>query len=265
MSKKYIKKNGHEFYVNDSYSVSGWCDNGFFEDQVNNGRWEEDTFDILDKFSNKDKVYVDVGAWIGPTVLYASPNFSKVLCFEPDPVALKFLRENLSLNSDTMQNIHLVEKGLFTTEGETRFGGTWNLGNSESTFLVNFQFFSENAGDPSQRGDKHSRKSNIITVPTTTLEKALQENSISGDDIGLIKVDIEGGEVFLIPAIASFLMEYKPTLYISLHYCYLSPDQLSTILNILFEIYPSCLVDGKYPVTRAECKTRKLSSLVFRK
>lgn len=262
---KRITKNTHVFNVKDSYSVPGWCDNGFFEDQINNGNWEEDTFDILDKFGNKNNVYIDVGAWIGPTVLYASPNFSKVLCFEPDPVALQHLEDNLALNPE-MNNISVIKKGLYLNEGEALFGGTWGLGNSESTFLVNFPFFYENAEEQlSQRGNKTSRSSNIISVQTTTLEKALEENIITGGEVGLIKIDIEGGEFVVIPAISEFLNEYKPYLYISLHYCYLSDEQVYTILDILFDIYPCCLKEGaKYKVSKEECKNKRLTSLVFK-
>lgn len=261
---KQIKKNAHTFYVKDSYIVSGWCDKGFFEDQINNGKWEEDTFVVLDKFANKNKVYIDVGAWIGPTVLYASPNFSKVLCFEPDPVAINYLEDNLVLNPD-MNNISVVKKGLYNDEGEALFGGTWNLGNSEATFLVNFPFFSFNAGQPSQRGDKISRSSNIISVQTTTLENVLEEHCMGGEEVGLIKIDIEGGEYVVIPAISEFLKKYKPPLYISLHYCYLSDNQVFGILDILFDVYPCCLKEGaKHQVSKEECKNKRLKSLLFK-
>ena len=205
---------------------------------------------LISPLADKNKTYIDVGAWIGPTVLYAAPQFKTVLCFEPDPVACKRLEENLRLNPE-MTNVKLVKKGLYDLDGETYFGGTRELGNSESTFLVNFPFF--------------PIVENVVTVQTTTLKTALKENSIDPTDIGLIKIDVEGGELVVIPAIASFLEKYAPPVYISLHHCHLTPEQISDILSVLFEIYPVCLEDGKRLVSQNQCESEKLSALVFTK
>lgn len=65
---------------------------------LQNGRWEPETFVILRRFLNHRSVYYDIGAWIGPTVLYASKISGTVCAFEPDPVAYSHFLQNVTNN-----------------------------------------------------------------------------------------------------------------------------------------------------------------------
>jgi hypothetical protein len=59
-----IIKNNRKFYVSDVYSKSWFGDNKLTW-------WEQDTFHILEHYkTSKESLYIDIGAWIGPTVLY---------------------------------------------------------------------------------------------------------------------------------------------------------------------------------------------------
>ena len=53
-------------------------------------------------------------------------------------------------------------------------------------------------------------------------------------------MDIEGGEIILVPALKNFLQTYKPALFISLHPFYLRQSDIKRIINILFDIYDKC-------------------------
>ena len=48
--------------------------NGYeqFWNLVNSGSWEANTFQMLEKFVTPNVVYLDIGAWIGPTFLFAA-------------------------------------------------------------------------------------------------------------------------------------------------------------------------------------------------
>ena len=46
-----IKKNNVSFCVIDDYKIP-WCPNGFFKDLVQTNMWENETFDILDYYSD---------------------------------------------------------------------------------------------------------------------------------------------------------------------------------------------------------------------
>ena len=40
--------------------------------RVGSGLWEPQTFEVFERFLRPDRSYVDIGAWIGPTVLYGA-------------------------------------------------------------------------------------------------------------------------------------------------------------------------------------------------
>lgn len=253
-----IVKHSNEFYIYDKYSINWFIT--FFEN------WELSTFYILDHYANGG-VYIDVGSWIGPTVLYSANLYKKVIALEPDPVAIKRLETNLSANK--FSNIQLIKKGLADKDGKIKFGGNGELGNSESTMLISKNDYLEYDGRHTTKWK--DKQNNIVEIETIRLDTLINNLKISADDINLIKIDIEGGEIIVIPAIKSFLEKYKPNLYLSLHYCYLKREDYVLILNILFDIYNVCyfFTDNgkKIKVTKIQILNLKGDSipLVFEK
>lgn len=252
MSNILITKNNTKFYVEPNYA-------NWFISEINNGNWEESTFNILDYYSNINKLYIDIGAWIGPTVLYSADKYEQIICFEPDHVAYNILSHNISINK--FNNIILINKAISDNIGSSEFGGYGEFGNSMSSLLVNIK--------------NNIDKQHLTNINTTTLEKIIEEYKIDVNNIALIKMDIEGGEIFVIPNIKDFLLKYKPNFYISLHWGdqYLNPEQVSIIVNLLFDIYEdNCYVfleeknTVKKKINREEVLVDlKYSGLVFEK
>ena len=262
--EKTIRKRNVEFKVLDNYKIEDYCPNGFFTDCIQNGDWEEETFIILEKYATENKVYIDVGAWIGPTVLFAAKLYEKVICFEPDPIALLTLEYNLLIND--FEHVILEKKALADQNGTTKFGGNWEMGNSESTLLVNDASFLSKQVVKGQRGTYTSRSEYIIEVPSITIENALNTHCIDPNTIALLKMDIEGGEYIVLPAMKDFLQTYKPNFYLSLHFVYLLDFQINEILDILFEIYNKCytiMEEKEIEITRIEITQEKIEHLVF--
>ena len=85
-----IEKNDKTFFVDSSNNTSFWA-------QLQVGVWEPETFKIFDIFLDKNHSYIDLGAWIGPTVLYGCQNAKFCYAVEPDPVAFKNLKNNIDL------------------------------------------------------------------------------------------------------------------------------------------------------------------------
>ena len=238
-----ITKHNHTFNVSGEYSEM------WFNNCINNGTWEQDTFHILDYYKNNEKgIYIDIGSWIGPTVLYSANLYNKVIALEPDPVAIKMLEENMSVNNFT--NLILVKKGLSDKNGTSKFGGNGDLGNSESTLLVSkddylthppIENFLERA-EGRVRFDrrKQHHHNDIVEIETITIDTLLKEQNINPEEISLMKMDIEGGEIILVPALKNFLQTYKPPLFISLHPFYLRQSDIKIVINILFDIYDNC-------------------------
>jgi FkbM family methyltransferase len=230
-----IIKNNRKFYVSDVYSKSWFGDNKLTW-------WEQDTFHILEHYkTSKESLYIDIGAWIGPTVLYSANIYKKVIAIEPDPVALERLKINMKANS--FQNITLIEKGLSAENGTSDFGGNGDLGNSESTLLI------ANKADYLSYPGRHTtahKHNQVVKIETITIESIIEQEKINPEDISLIKMDIEGGEKIVVPALVPFFKKYKPVFYISLHRCYLRPKEVEDIIDILFGIYERCYVFDNY-------------------
>lgn len=185
-----IDKNGVQFNVDRNTGVlSDWDFWSFVVKDV----WEPHTFKILQRFLEKDKVYVDIGAWIGPTVLFGSQLSKHCFAFEPDPSAYNNLQTNLSLNPN-ITNVSVYESAIGAQNGLIAIGTRSSQGDSMSSLL-----FSENSWE----------------VESVTIEEAFRKHNIT--DCNFIKMDIEGGEYFVLPATKEFILKMQPTMYIALH------------------------------------------------
>jgi len=162
--------------------------------KIKRGRWEPFTFRILSRFLNSDCVYFDLGAWIGPTVLYASQICKEVYCFEPDPYAYERLLTNLRLNE--IKNVKTFHSAVLNKDGFIRIGHPDGLGTSESSIFK-------------------AEEESAIEVRCTTIERIVELLDI--EKIDMVKIDIEGAEFDLLPSAGKFIMNYRPTIYLSTH------------------------------------------------
>lgn len=187
------------------------------------GRWEPSTFKIFDKFLNKDKVFVDIGAWIGPTVLYAAPKSKQVFCFEPDPIAFRSLAQNLALNS--AKNVVPYPVAVASKWGGINFGAKIVLGDSMSSVL-----WAKKGGDQ---------------VPAISFEAVVMDLAPS-----FIKIDIEGGEKTIFDNAILALTECKPTLHLSLHTPWFKDDLEGYKKSIIesLEMYPYVYDENLNPI-----------------
>jgi FkbM family methyltransferase len=185
-----ILKNGSAFWVN-NHPPDFW-------DRVENGDWEPLTYRVFDHFLDEAHSCLDIGAWIGPTALYAASRARHCYALEPDPVAFAALRENVILNPSLADRITLFEQCLAPISGPVRIGNRTSPygGDSMSSLL-----FAASALGWEAHG--------------ITLESFLAKNAIH--DCSFIKMDIEGGEFDVLPVIAGPLAAHHPTLYLSLH------------------------------------------------
>ena len=175
------------------------------------GGWEPETFKIFDIFLDKNHSYIDLGAWIGPTVLYGCQNAKFCYAIEPDPVALKQLKNNVDLNPNLISRISFSNSCVMDSSGITYLTTKGEFGDSCSSTTF-----------------KKSSKS--IKVPSTTLQQFFLDNRIA--DCNFIKIDIEGGEFTVLPTMQEFLEKEKPTIHLSLH-----PPLIKNSYDSLKKIY----------------------------
>src|SRR5580692_4173846 len=86
-----IQAHGKQFEVSPANHLSFW-------DEVSSGTWESSTFAIFDRFLDRQHSYIDIGAWIGPTVLYGCQLAKTAYALEPDPLAYVELAQNIAVN-----------------------------------------------------------------------------------------------------------------------------------------------------------------------
>jgi FkbM family methyltransferase len=200
-----VNVNGRSFRV-----VAGR--NRDFWDQVAKGVWEPQTFAILEQFLDAHHAYIDMGSWIGPTLLYGCQLAKGAYGIEPDPVAYAELTENVAANRPLTDNVKLCQLCIAPKSGKTPFGSDREAGDSMSSLLF-----------------AHGKTRWI--VDGQSFEDFIRQNNIR--DCSLIKMDIEGGEYSVLPTMVPYLREFRPTLYLSIHPCFLGqPGKLGPVRTV---------------------------------
>jgi len=165
--------------------------------------WENDTFEIFDTYLNKDKIMIDIGGWIGTTAMYGSRKSKHVYCIEADTLSFNDL--SLNMNNNCIDNNYtLINKAIYNENnidigfGKNKFMPNSKLNDSTSQIY-------ENTDD-------------INTVKTITIDAIINDYNININDISLIKVDIEGGEEYILNDLYTIYDKCNINLYVSMHY-----------------------------------------------
>lgn len=164
--------------------------------------WEPDTFAILNTLVDPDTVMLDIGAWIGVLSVFCAKRAKRVVAYEPDPQAFEVLTANVALNA--CHNVTCTPTAISDSDG--------------------FVFLAGNPADgrfgcsTSQIRPSRDATTTGVQVPSLRLDDAVDRLRLSDGERLFIKMDIEGGECFAIPA-AHKVWERrpKPVLLLSLH------------------------------------------------
>lgn len=172
-SSKIVKLNDNLYYYNGYYLPVNQFDSSVFFT-----RYGIDKLTTLDSVRNKH--IIDAGGYVGDTaLLFSSYTDKNIHVFEASPSNMDIIRETIRLNH--LDNIVPVSKAL----GEKSGTATFSLGERNSCNSL--------VERPGYNYPDH------IEVPVVTLDDYVRENNI---EVGLIKVDIEGGEQLLLRALS---------------------------------------------------------------
>jgi FkbM family methyltransferase len=191
MTLKQVTINSTTFMVDSE--VPSWPE---FWSKVEDGSWEPETFALMDRYLTPDWRWVDIGAWIGPTVLYASRKCGRVDAYECDPVALKALRTNLDLNNSknvAVYNFALGSEDTALNLWSNQFGG------SESSLI------------------QQDQSQSAISVSVFDDLKIFKEKGYADDPKIVVKMDVEGAERMILSRLAEIMPNSKCIWYISHH------------------------------------------------
>ena len=140
--------------------------------------------DFILPFVPQDGIIVDVGAHIGCFTVLAGETFKPKLiaAIEPDPANFDYLVRNI-LASGFIDMVRPLRIALGNTAGgHPLYSGGRNTGGNS--------FFPE-------KRSIEGADINALTgtnVPVTTLDMLLQELGLEGEQIGVLKIDVEGAE-----------------------------------------------------------------------
>ena len=195
--------------------------------------WENNDLDFVIKKAEKDQIFIDIGAWIGPYTLLAAKLGMRVYAFEPDKTAYEVLKKNIQLNK-FKHKPEIFNFGLSKKETIAYlYSNTNEFGKSESS-IINY---------------KNKLNSKKIEI---NLKKFLEEiNKIKINNPGLkikiLKVDIEGGEFFFEKDIYDFVKLNKLYCIISYHYMVFNKNKIKKNFLKIRTLFYQLMVKKIYP------------------
>ena len=187
--RKYINENYKTFYQNNELILIPTND-------IHLSKWDDNDNDneiikTIDKYLDKNKIFIDIGGGIGKTAIYSSRKTKKVYVIEPDKKVISYLKKNLKNNS--YNNYEIIEKAIY--------------------FLDNVDIKFSNSQISLNSGVIYNP--NIYTVKTINLNELVKDKI---DEISIINVDINGSEEFILDDLIKLNKNYKIPIYIKFYY-----------------------------------------------
>lgn len=143
-------------------------------------------FSYIKKFDNA----IDIGTWIGDSIVPISKQFKNVIGFEANPAIFLCCLENLKDRNIINCSVRNIAVSNSVSEKE--------FFNGKSTF----------SGWVSERTSFDISTTNHIKVKTITLD------SLNLKDIDFVKIDVDSHEGYLIEGAQNFLRENSPVILI---------------------------------------------------
>jgi FkbM family methyltransferase len=185
--------------------------------------WENETFEIFDKCLSQDKIFIDIGGWIGTTAMYGSRKSKHVYSIEADCKSFDDIKINLKTNCCT--NYTLINKAIFNIDNiKIKFGKNIHLQNSKMNDSTS-----------------HIYSDDVITnefylADTITIQNIIQTYKIDTSEISLIKVDIEGGEENILNDLFDIHIHFGVPLYVRFHYSWWKDKNLDRFVFLSSDI-----------------------------
>lgn len=218
----------YTFAVMDDDQTRSW---NFWEQQYASGVWEPQVLEAIHRHLADGGTYLDIGAWVGPTVLWGAQRADHVIAIEPDPYAVPVLLSNVAMNAE---NVSIwpaaVTNGIV---GSIILRNRADWGNSGSTTIAPELYLRHSEGEAPIIQE--------VTAPAVDIGDVLAR---AGQDLALVKIDIEGGEADLLGR----LTEVRCPMIISMHWPWIADsDGAMADLRALGELTLLEDSDGRFP------------------
>jgi len=150
---------------------------------------------ICEKIANKDTAFIDIGSSVGEYAIQLARFFKHVYAFEPNPPVFNCLVTNIKLNE--LDNVTAYNKAI-------------------SNYVGKSKLFDCGVGSRLEDVGSLDGKS-CVEVEVDTLDRIVFEEREEDTPIGLIKIDTEGAEYFVLDGAKRTIKTYKPDLIIEYH------------------------------------------------
>lgn len=204
--------------------------------------WEPETFAVIRRFIRSDRPFLDVGSWIGPTALIAAAcGAPRIVAVEANPRTAAHLERTVALNPLLRSRVEIVNRCIHREPGMVQFG---NADGSDATSSAS------------------SLRGLGFTVEAMPLGALMRQFAIERPC--LIKIDIEGAEVYAAADLAELAARDDAAIYLSLHPPFWSqmgdPAELFAALArfriedaaggelAIDELMARCMTDDPYPL-----------------
>jgi FkbM family methyltransferase len=148
------------------------------------GQWEPETKATLERFLKPGDLFIDIGAWIGPVSLWALDLGADVVAYEPDPVAYA----------------QLVRNAPQVDAHKAALGATTHVG-----YLENPSGFGNSMSRLAADGER------VVVLSTWLASRDWPRTP------ALIKLDVEGSEIDILPTLAPWCLKHRTPLLVSWH------------------------------------------------
>ena len=190
---------------------------------------------LLNKVINKDLDSIDVGVYRGVYSYQMSKLSSHVHSFEPNPLIYPYLEKNLKkiIKNMTLYNVALSDKSeIVDLKVPNRFE-ILNKNNHEERFKLGLAtIHNENL--------LGNNKYSLFKVRAEKLD-----NLIKNENIGFIKIDVEGHEKNVLLGAEKIIKKCKPNLLVEIEERHTN-DKVQNIVNFINDLgYKSFFSDGQ--------------------
>lgn len=192
-------------------------------------RWMVEIIKVLNKV--KDGAFIDIGVNIGQSLLKAKSINKDLhyLGFEPNPSCVNYVEELIRSNCFT--NTIIIPSGI-----------------SNTTEILELNFYQKWSADSSASLDRNLRPSKKILYKKAVqvVDFPMIENIIP-EEVGIIKIDVEGYELFVLQGIQKLIMQKRPILLLEILPV---SDEKNTVRLERQNLIEEFLKNNNYKITR---------------
>ena len=193
------------------------------------GTYEPELQQAIEKLVEPNQVIFDIGANIGYVTLMFANNVGsggRVYAFEALPQNVSRLNQNITIN-DFQSRVTIIQAAVQIQSGETEF----LIGPSDA--------MGKASGSAGRENLEYQEK---IVVKGISIDESIKDSGTPMPDI--VKIDVEGGEVLVLPGMRELLKQRRPIIFLELHG---SDSAQISWYELTKSGYKICLMEAGFP------------------